>query len=154
MNKYKELLNKERKVSDVLRMSVPGYSRLHSKAHRLIEQGYPMKSVITIIKRSVNECKADNQYNDPIVYYSDNEPYFVAEKPDNVNHPAHYTDGEIEVIDYIEDKRFPYHLGNAVKYISRAGKKDPDKTVEDLRKAVWYIERYILFIAGDEEENE
>lgn len=62
---------------------------------------------------------------------------------DNVNHPSHYTDGSIEVIDYIEDKRFCYHLGNAVKYISRAGKKDPSKEIEDLRKAIWYIERYI-----------
>lgn len=62
---------------------------------------------------------------------------------DNVNHPAHYTDGNIEVIDFIEDKNLPYHLGNAVKYISRAGKKDPEKTAEDLRKAVWYLNRYI-----------
>ena len=62
---------------------------------------------------------------------------------DNVNHPAHYTDGKIEVIDFIEDKQLGYHLGNAVKYISRAGKKDPEKTAEDLRKAVWYLNRYI-----------
>lgn len=62
---------------------------------------------------------------------------------DNVNHPAHYTDGKIEVIDFIEDKHLGYHLGNAVKYISRAGKKDPEKTCEDLRKAVWYLNRYI-----------
>ena len=64
---------------------------------------------------------------------------------DPVNHPSHYTDG-IEVIDYIEDQKFPYHLGNAVKYLSRAGKKDPTKTVEDLEKAVWYINRYIGLI--------
>lgn len=64
-------------------------------------------------------------------------------KNDNVNHPAHYTDGNIEVIDFIEDKQLGYHLGNAVKYISRAGKKDPEKTAEDLRKAVWYLNRYI-----------
>ena len=62
---------------------------------------------------------------------------------DSVNHPAHYTSGSIEVIDFIEDQKFPYHLGNACKYICRAGKKDPEKTVEDLRKAVWYINRYI-----------
>ena len=62
---------------------------------------------------------------------------------DAVNHTAHYTSGKIEVIDFIEDQRFPYHLGNAVKYISRAGKKDPAKTAEDLQKAVWYINRYI-----------
>ena len=66
---------------------------------------------------------------------------------DNVNHPSHYTDGSIEVIDYIEDKNFNYHLGNAIKYISRAGKKG-DK-IEDLRKAIWYIEREIKRINGD-----
>lgn len=62
---------------------------------------------------------------------------------DVVNHPSHYTTGKIEVIDYIEDKDFGYHLGNAIKYISRAGKKDPTKTKEDLEKAIWYIRRYI-----------
>lgn len=62
---------------------------------------------------------------------------------DNVNHPSHYTDGNIEVIDFIEDKKLGYHLGNAVKYISRAGKKDPDKYIEDLQKAVWYLQREI-----------
>lgn len=67
----------------------------------------------------------------------------VKPAPDPVNHPSHYTDGQIEVIDYIEDKKLGYHLGNAVKYISRAGKKDPEKEVEDLQKAVWYINRKI-----------
>src|SRR5574344_1924324 len=62
---------------------------------------------------------------------------------DNVNHPAHYTDGKIEVIDFIEDKNLNYHRGNAVKYIARAGKKDPAKEIEDLRKSVWYIIREI-----------
>ena len=74
----------------------------------------------------------------------------VGQLNDPVNHPAHYTTGKIEVIDYIEDQKLPYHLGNAVKYISRAGKKDKDKTVEDLKKAVWYIQRYIgLINQGD-----
>ena len=63
--------------------------------------------------------------------------------PDPVNHPSHYTDGKIEVIDYIEDKKLGFCLGNAVKYISRAGKKDPTKEVEDLKKALWYVERRI-----------
>ena len=62
---------------------------------------------------------------------------------DNVNHPSHYTSGQIEVIDFSEDKELGFHLGNAVKYISRAGRKNPGKTVEDLRKAVWYINRQI-----------
>lgn len=62
---------------------------------------------------------------------------------DPVNHPAHYTDGQIEVIDFIDDKQLSYCLGNAVKYISRAGKKDPTITIEDLQKAVWYLNHEI-----------
>jgi hypothetical protein len=60
---------------------------------------------------------------------------------DQIN-PAHYRDGKIEVIDYIEDKGFGYNLGNVIKYVSRAGKKS-DKIVEDLEKAKWYLEREI-----------
>lgn len=70
---------------------------------------------------------------------------------DPVNHPAHYADGKIEVIDFIEDKKLGFHLGNAVKYIARAGKKNPEKTGEDLRKAIWYINRYIEQIWGETE---
>ena len=62
---------------------------------------------------------------------------------DIVNHPSHYTDGKIEVIEFIEDKKLNYHRGNAIKYICRAGKKDPQKEIEDLQKAIWYINREI-----------
>lgn len=62
---------------------------------------------------------------------------------DIVNHPPHYTDGKIEVIDFIEDKGLNFHRGNAVKYIARAGKKDKSKEVEDLKKAIWYFNREI-----------
>lgn len=64
-------------------------------------------------------------------------------KNDAVHRPAHYTDGKIEVIDFIEDKKLGFNLGNAVKYISRAGKKDPSKHLEDLQKALWYLNREI-----------
>lgn len=71
------------------------------------------------------------------------DPSQLMPEDDAVNHPSHYTSGSIEVIDFIEDQKMPYHLGNATKYICRAGKKNPDKTIEDLQKAVWYLERYI-----------
>ena len=64
-------------------------------------------------------------------------------KQSAVNHPAHYTYGSMEVIDAIEGLELSFHLGNALKYIARAGKKDPKKTKEDLKKAIWYIKRYI-----------
>lgn len=62
---------------------------------------------------------------------------------EHINHPAHYNAGKVEVIEFIEDQMFGYHRGNAVKYLCRAGKKDPSKEVEDLRKAKWYIEREV-----------
>ena len=62
---------------------------------------------------------------------------------DKVNHPSHYTSGKIEVIDFIEDQKLDYHRGNAIKYICRAGKKDKSKEVEDLEKAIWYLQREI-----------
>ena len=70
---------------------------------------------------------------------------------DPVNRPTHYTTGKIEVIDFIEDKKLGFHLGNAVKYIARAVKKDPEKTSEALDKAIWYIQRYIKSIWGETE---
>lgn len=62
---------------------------------------------------------------------------------DNVAHPSHYNSGKIEVIEFIEDQQLNFPRGNAVKYISRAGKKDATKEIEDLRKAVWYLKREI-----------
>lgn len=60
---------------------------------------------------------------------------------DMVNKPPHYTLGGIETIDYIEAKGLNYHLGNVVKYVSRAGSKGD--ALEDLKKAKWYLEREI-----------
>lgn len=65
---------------------------------------------------------------------------------DNVNHPAHYTSGGIETIDYMEAKSTPEefrgHLRlTALKYLSRAGLKLD--TIEDLKKARWYVTKLI-----------
>lgn len=58
-----------------------------------------------------------------------------------VDHPKHYNRGNIEVIDFIEDQRLGFNLGNVVKYVARA--EDKGNTLEDLQKAKWYIEREI-----------
>jgi hypothetical protein len=67
----------------------------------------------------------------------------TAEEPkaDPVNHPEHYKIGGIETIDFIEAKALSYHLGNAVKYITRADHKG--NRLQDLQKAKWYIDRAI-----------
>jgi hypothetical protein len=61
-------------------------------------------------------------------------------KKDEIN-PAHYRTGKIEVIDFIEDQKLNYHLGNVVKYICRADHKGSRET--DLKKAQWYLARAI-----------
>lgn len=64
--------------------------------------------------------------------------------------PAHYRQG-IEVYDFITAYKLGYELGNAVKYISRAGKKDPSKELEDLQKAKWYLNRKISELEKQEQ---
>jgi hypothetical protein len=60
---------------------------------------------------------------------------------DMVNHPPHYKAGGVETIDFIEAKGLGYHLGNVVKYITRADHKG--NKLEDLKKAQWYLSRAI-----------
>lgn len=60
-----------------------------------------------------------------------------------VNHPAHYNHGGVEAIDVIEAWDLGFHLGNAVKYISRAGHKSLETQEQDIEKAIWYLQRFI-----------
>ena len=64
-------------------------------------------------------------------------------RPDPVNHPSHYTQHPtgVECIDIVECMTF--NTGNAIKYLWRAGLKDSADVIEDLKKAVWYINREI-----------
>ncbi len=72
---------------------------------------------------------------------------FPLEDPDPINHPIHYNahPSGIECIQITE--HLTYCLGNAIKYIWRAGIKDPD-AIKDLKKAIWYIEREIQRLQG------
>jgi hypothetical protein len=65
----------------------------------------------------------------------------VSQLVDNINHPPHYTFSKIEAIDVIEAWGLDYHLGNVLKYLARA--KYKGKELEDLKKAKWYLDRYI-----------
>ena len=67
-----------------------------------------------------------------------------------VNNPSHYggKDNVYEVIKIIRALGMNFNLGNSFKYIARAGKKDPTKHIEDLKKAVFFIEDEIKFLEG------
>lgn len=90
----------------------------------------------TIKKNVANTLNVTIKKNDA------NVPKQTNEKSDAVNHPSYYQ-GKIEVIDFIEDKRLGFNLGNCVKYISRCHLKHKDNPVEDLKKARWYLDREI-----------
>lgn len=66
-----------------------------------------------------------------------------------VNHPDHYNEGNIEAIAVIEDWSLDFHLGNVVKYICRSGKKEGNE-VQDLEKALWYLQRKIKNLNSQE----
>lgn len=84
------------------------------------------------------ETWVDSEIADRIVQFAQGPA-----TPDNVNHPSHYTRGKIEVWDFIIDQDLNYLCGNVVKYVCRAGEKDPAKHVEDLEKAKAYLNREI-----------
>lgn len=74
---------------------------------------------------------------------------------DNVQNPQHYTDTKIEPIEVIEDWNLGFCLGNAVKYIKRAGHKKSssmsmkEKEINDLKKASYYVNRRIYELEND-----
>lgn len=70
---------------------------------------------------------------------------------ENVDHPEHYggKDNVYEAIKVIDAWKLCFYLGNVVKYISRAGKKN-DKVVEDLKKARWYLDRKISLLEEEQ----
>lgn len=101
-------------------------------------------------------CKIHNLYkikncpnNDEKDYKCKNIDYKKSDKEDKENnmidHPKHYNTGKYEVIDVADDWGLDKdaYLFNAFKYIARAGKKDPSKELEDLKKAQWYLNRKI-----------
>lgn len=69
----------------------------------------------------------------------------IGRKKEAVNHPDHYggKDNPYEVIKVIRAWNLSFSLGNTVKYIARAGKKDPTRRLEDLHKAMWYLQEEI-----------
>jgi hypothetical protein len=103
----------------------------------------PSKEDIEATRQTLDLTMAADQVNHTIHDPLD-RPYVddhAGEAPDVVNHPPHYKRGGLECIDVIEGFGLGFRLGNAVKYILRAGHKGD--RLEDLRKARWYLDREI-----------
>lgn len=125
----------DRKGGDVTEMSECDIDRLLEHPGATIKTNVANTLNVTVKKNNTNVPKQTN------------------EKSDAVNHPSYYQ-GKIEVIDFIEDKGLGFNLGNCIKYIARAGKKNPDKLLEDLEKASWYLYREISRIKKESTETQ
>jgi hypothetical protein len=121
--------------------------------YQVLHKMKPLKTLLTI-----NDVKIAKSLGVPIEVYAKEKslsfksrmqsaierpaPDIVAQHhTDMVNHPPHYKAGGIETIDFIEAKELGYHLGNVIKYVSRADHKG--NKLEDLKKAQWYLARAI-----------
>jgi hypothetical protein len=96
-------------------------SNMKSAATKVVKRGRPRQIPSTLVPNAVAS----------MALFAD----------DVVNSPSHYKVGGIETIDFIEAKQLDYHLGNVVKYISRADHKD--EKLENLKKAQWYLNRAV-----------
>ena len=123
------------------------------------------------IKRSVLNCRtkvsldsiSEKDYNQsiiPKITIIEARKGIFTHKHDNVDHPSHYTQhpSGIECIEIT--RHYCFSIGNAIKYLWRAGLKkdasmdDKMKEIEDLRKAIWYINDRIHQLEGPKESND
>lgn len=117
------------------------------------DRSYAWDEVIDDYTGYIGEVWFDNPSYDPD-HNRDAVVVAATEAVDSVSHPSHYTYGKIECIDFILDKQLDFSLGNAVKYIVRAGHKsetgktDKEKAIEDLKKAIQYIQFEIEHLEG------
>ena len=131
---------KTAEVMEKLRTSKTYTYVLMSKARKLNKEQSAPKGKL-LYRLTGTQAVLAQKMGVPIEDYAKLHGEVVGVAPDPVNHPAHYTSGGIETIDFIEAKKLGYNLGNVVKYITRSGLKG--NQLEDLRKAQWYLSREI-----------
>lgn len=114
------------------------------------ELDYQPKYLFVALKVDVTQDVIDEVIEDYVEF--EEEEIVKEDKKEMVEHPSHYNQGKYEVIDVIDDWNLGFSLGNAVKYIARAGHKW--ETVEDLKKAIFYIQHEIERIEKKEKEED
>ena len=148
-DKIRRLLAKGLNVADIAKKlnvkpgrvyTVKYLDKKKKKPSRIVEAVKEMKQALDVVEPKRVMINLARRKDGAIIDL--NKGGEVISPPDPVNHPPHYTKGGIETIDFIEAKDLNYRLGNVIKYVSRAGKKDSDP-IQDLEKAAWYLQREI-----------
>jgi hypothetical protein len=135
---------KAREIADALKL-IPQY--VHQVVHKMKSDAKIPTAVDTVTQITPERMKElVHQHTRPKKRMQSAEikkalDIVATHHTDMVNHPPHYKAGGIETIDFIEAKELGYHLGNVVKYITRADHKG--NKLEDLKKAQWYLSRAI-----------
>jgi hypothetical protein len=108
------------------------------EVYKLFSQGKTREEILDYIDKN---NKMSEEENNDLSYKNIPPP----PQKEQVNHPQHYGGGNnvYETIKVIDNWQLGFNLGNTIKYISRAGKKDPKKELEDLRKAKFYLDYHI-----------
>lgn len=109
------------------------------------------KSVDSAKEVNCEECIYYNmgdgcEYNYCKKEYDD---YYYKEKEKNAIKPSHYKAGEFDVIAFCQLHDINFDLGNVIKYVTRAGKKENNSELQDLNKAMEFLKRRIEFIKGE-----
>lgn len=113
------------------------------KPSKIVKAVKEMKTTLDALDKIKDKPETTRMSQEDLDFLRTKPKYRMASAfSDPVNHPPHYKAGGIETIDFIEAKDLNYRLGNVVKYVSRAGKKDSDP-IQDLEKAAWYLQREI-----------
>lgn len=107
-------------------------------------QKYESGEILPSINNVYEIAKALEVFSDDIIggecevytFYDVNRD----DKKEMINHPSHYNQG-IEAIDYIESHKMGFNIGNVIKYVTRAKHKGTE--LQDLKKALWYLDREI-----------
>jgi hypothetical protein len=132
---------KAREVADALKL-IPQY--VHQVVHKMKSDAKIPTAVDTVTQITPDRMKElVYQHTRPKHRMQSAIPRDIVttHHTDTVNHPAHYIVGGVETIDFIEAKGLGYHLGNVIKYVTRADHKG--QKLEDLKKAQWYLNRAI-----------
>lgn len=114
--------------------------------YKLNAEGNDIKTFVDAASTHFNSChkgRVSIEESTKLIKDWANEAFGIGVAPqvDTVNHPSHYTQYPVEVIELTECMNF--NRGNAVKYICRAGHKKESHELTDLHKAAWYIAREI-----------
>lgn len=134
---FERLYELEKKVNDELdRKDLTDTDEMEDLIDKIDKLDERMNKLDKIVKDKVCTIKPCKNMENPTPGCAKGEIH------DSVNHPSHYTDGKYETIDFIEEYGMVTHIGNTIKYTSRAGKKDEDAYIEDLKKGLWYLHRY------------